>query len=125
MSASQPHQKMVMKPQTPGVRVVGPTSHERRPAGVQVEYRGLCSTCIHASTCTFPRSKDHPVRFCEEFDGQPAEPVLTVVSHEHQPNQEALADRKRYLGLCSTCQRRETCTFPKHEGGVWQCEEFE
>jgi hypothetical protein len=28
------------------------------------------------------------------------------------------------LGLCSTCENSETCTFQKPEGGVWHCEEY-
>ena len=30
----------------------------------------------------------------------------------------------QYKGLCSTCEIRETCSFPKPEWGVWQCDEY-
>jgi len=105
--------------------MVGSTSDERDAGGEQPEYRGLCATCKHTSTCTFPRSKDRPVHFCEEFDGEEDKPALTVVHHEEVLDQEALADREKYPGICSTCEKRDTCTFPKPEGGVWHCEEFE
>jgi len=125
MSATQPHHKTVAKPHRPKVRALGSSGEERYPGGEQSEYRGLCSTCRRAGTCTFPRSKDRPVRFCEEFDGEEGKPALTVVPHQEVLDQEALADREKYPGICSTCAKRDTCTFPKPEGGVWQCEEFE
>jgi hypothetical protein len=28
-------------------------------------------------------------------------------------------------GLCMNCAYRETCLYPKPEGGVWHCEEYE
>jgi hypothetical protein len=28
-------------------------------------------------------------------------------------------------GLCINCDVRNTCTFPKPEGGVWFCEEYQ
>jgi len=31
---------------------------------------------------------------------------------------------KELRGLCVNCANRETCLFPKSEGGVWHCEEF-
>jgi hypothetical protein len=65
------------------------------------------------------------VHFCEEYDEQEDKPALTVVHHAEGLDQEALTDREKYPGICSTCAKRDTCTFPKPEGGVWQCEEFE
>ena len=125
MRATQPHQKTVAKPHRPKVRMLGSTSDERYSGGEQPEYLGLCSTCRHASTCTFPRNGDRPVHFCEEFEVEVNEPAQTVVSHEEKVEQGTPADREKYPGICSTCARRDTCTFPKPEGGVWQCEEFE
>ena len=125
MSATQPHQKTVAKSHRPKVKTVSPTGDERCADGEQPDYLGLCSTCRHARTCTFPRSKDRPVHFCEEFDPEEDKPTLTVVHHEEVLDQDALADREKYPGICSTCAKRDTCTLPKPEGGVWQCEEFE
>jgi len=65
------------------------------------------------------------VHFCEEFDGEEDKPAPSVVHHEEVLDRESLADREKYPGICFTCARRDTCTFPKPEGGVWQCEEFE
>jgi hypothetical protein len=65
------------------------------------------------------------VHFCEEYDGEEDKPAPSVVRDEKVVDQDALADREKYPGICSTCANRETCTFPKPEGGVWQCEEYE
>lgn len=125
MNTSQRPKVAGGKSNTANVRVAGSENDERDAADTQVEYRGLCSTCKHASTCTFPRNEDRPVHCCEEFDGEVKEPVPTVVAHREVVNEETLADREKYLGLCSVCAKRNTCTFPKPESGVWQCEEFE
>lgn len=34
-------------------------------------------------------------------------------------------DDRRFKGLCVNCAYRETCLYPKPEGGVWHCEEYE
>jgi hypothetical protein len=34
------------------------------------------------------------------------------------------ADATHQRGLCSICEGREVCAFPKPEGGVWHCEEY-
>ena len=88
-------------------------------------YPGLCTTCIHDEACTFPRSLDRPVVSCDEFVG--------VSGPERRPSVKAgppgkrfvAANREWFPGLCSTCVKRESCTFPKPEGGVFNCEEFE
>ncbi len=80
---------------------------------------GLCKTCTNAATCTFPREDGRPVRFCDEFDGEvKAEEVKPKVEVEKT----TLNDLK---GLCRLCDKAESCTFPKPEGGVWHCEEYE
>jgi hypothetical protein len=33
-------------------------------------------------------------------------------------------DAGGYKGLCVNCANRETCLYPKPEGGVWHCEEY-
>ncbi|MHC4942009.1 MAG: hypothetical protein ACYTG7_03225 [Planctomycetota bacterium] len=30
-----------------------------------------------------------------------------------------------FKGLCMNCAHREICLYPKPEGGVWHCEEYE
>jgi hypothetical protein len=93
-------------------------------------YLGLCSYCKSAQNCTFVRDPNRPVYQCEEFD------EITYVSIR-VPNQKNISLNNfsknpsiiedsfhSYKGLCSNCEERATCTFPKPEGGVWHCEEF-
>lgn len=92
---------------------------------------GLCSTCKHYSTCTFPKSSDIPKLFCEEFEcvgapcsdagigiAAPESPEVSSESVSSDPNVEA------YLGLCVNCENRHTCNHARLVGGVWFCEEY-
>lgn len=83
------------------------------------EHKGLCSTCNHSNTCSHADNGEQPVLHCEEFDGYSAEPVRA----KDRINVEEKNDGK-YNGLCTNCGIRETCTYPKPEGGVWHCEEY-
>ena len=104
--------------------------NEAKIISKEKKYSGLCSSCKTASGCTYPRDLKRPVLQCEEFEGYEPRIVKTTVekillktnpkfgsSHEGR-------DLSKYSGLCSNCQDRETCTFPKPEGGVWRCEEY-
>jgi hypothetical protein len=87
-------------------------------------YSGLCSTCDGRATCTYPRSKDRPVLFCEEFDGlsdnvaAAAGPACRSEwgsggsTSEVRQEQKVKVTRKKspYKGLCSTCDSQDTCT---------------
>ena len=93
--------------------------------------QGLCSCCKGASTCTYPKTPGHSILECDEFDGILAPPLGLVhpanvasVNPNHQANPRG-SDLKEYRGLCSNCEQRSTCTYPKPEGGVWHCEEYE
>lgn len=91
------------------------------------EYYGLCSTCNNASGCTFPRDPNKPVVHCEEFDSGGPSPVKTAGKDRSPPTQSYAAKEKdsdKFMGLCSNCENRENCTFPKPEGGIWHCEEY-
>ncbi len=94
-----------------------------------VELTGLCGTCNHSPTCTFPRDEHRPVMFCGEFDGFVS--ATKTVAMAEKPTRTAQDQRicetdhsSKYRGLCRTCEHCDGCTFPKAEGGVWQCEEF-
>lgn len=93
--------------------------------------QGLCSCCKGASTCTYPKTSGRPILECDEFDGILAPPLGLVhprnvapMDPAHQANPRG-SDFKEYRGLCSNCEQRSTCTYPKLEGGVWHCEEYE
>lgn len=87
--------------------------------------RGLCATCNEALHCAYAENATAPILFCEMFDdSQPQEKTqagqtVTVTEPDQKNN------TKSYLkGLCVNCDHRQTCTFPKPEGGVWHCEEY-
>ncbi|MFP4460275.1 MAG: hypothetical protein ACLFSQ_11895 [Candidatus Zixiibacteriota bacterium] len=87
----------------------------------ELAVKGLCSTCIHADECTFPKSEDAPVMFCEEFEIEKA-PERRVIRQESE--REELPGKKNLKGLCLNCANAATCTYPKPETGVWHCEEY-
>jgi len=103
---------------------------ETTPKESSTQYTGLCATCIHASTCAYNRNWKEPRYFCEEFEANPA-PSLdamlgTTVKAPAEPSKDTSQheDSVKYEGLCVNCAHRESCTFPKPEGGVWHCEEY-
>jgi len=103
---------------------------DQDPFEVEQKTPGLCSCCRCFKTCTYPKDPQQPTLQCEEFDGIVPSP-LKAVSHveawpgvpEKKPGTRAdgLAPDP---GLCSLCEDRATCTYPKPEGGVWHCEEY-
>jgi hypothetical protein len=57
---------------------------------------------------------------CSEYEPGRGNPV-----REGNPSASAAnPGREKVLGLCADCAARETCTFPRPEGGVWHCEEY-
>lgn len=101
------------------------------------KYLGLCSTCKNASTCTYPRDPERPVHYCceheghEECEGSVSLALLRTGNIFSLPPElvatppPAERDSGIDKGLCKNCANRETCTFPRPEGGVWHCDEYE
>lgn len=93
--------------------------------------KDLCSTCIHEPTCVRRAGQSGPIWFCEEFDdSQPASKVRQVPSSGKRKSMSAGGNSNikignRALGLCSNCKNRDTCTYPRPNGGVWHCEDYE
>ena len=90
-------------------------------------YYTLCSSCKHAKTCTFPRDPQKPSLYCEEFEIErgPKKKKATKYSLKTMNGHIALAvEPTKLVGLCSDCENRQQCTFPKPEGGIWHCEEY-
>jgi hypothetical protein len=97
---------------------------EKKKTVVPVEKKvhtplGLCSTCRLSATCTFPRQAGRPIRFCDEFEG---EQKVEAAKPQTSAKKVIVNDLK---GLCRLCDKAATCTFPKAEGGVWHCDEYE
>jgi len=81
---------------------------------------GLCATCAHVGTCSLTGCKEAGVFQCSEYEPGEGNPVRS----DNPGPWAANPGRERLLGLCMDCAGRETCTFPKPEGGVWHCEEY-
>jgi hypothetical protein len=84
---------------------------------------GLCSTCSNDPLCTFPRRPGAAIMECLEFEGEMMETDARPANS--CPPETESATRLREPGLCSLCENRPTCVFPKPVGGVWFCEEFQ
>ncbi len=90
--------------------------------------RGLCLTCRNASDCAFPRETARPVWQCEEFagDGKVPEKIsMEGIIPSRTGWVEVEATPGAGMGLCKNCANRQDCRYPKPEGGVWRCEEYE
>jgi len=91
-------------------------------------YRGLCSTCRHAPNCTYPGDVQRPAFYCEEFEIEITTAKKIPEYGISQSTASSIAvpeESAELIGLCSDCENRKTCVFPKPEGGIWHCEEYQ
>ena len=87
------------------------------------EVRGVCAVCEHEPDCIYRTNCDAIVLQCAEFQMPPPRPAQPPVSVRPRLSSNN-GRRPKFLGLCSNCDHRETCTYPKPEGGIWRCEEY-
>jgi hypothetical protein len=93
-----------------------------------IEYRSLCSTCRNAADCTYQKDRQKPSLYCEEFEIDICPPVKTAGEEKSSlitPVDAKDEDSSNFMGLCSNCDNHSTCAFPKPEGGIWHCEEYQ
>lgn len=94
-------------------------------------FRGLCKYCKYTSVCRFPRNPEIPVFNCDEYEDDDSitftaiSSEKTISPEDHKSIEKDPGISKKHLGLCSICEICDTCTYPKPEGGVWHCEEYE
>ena len=89
--------------------------------------QGICAACKHDPSCIWQTDSNRVILQCEQFElgSRPTTPEngpapaisLKITLLDLRP-------AKNHLGLCSNCDNRETCIYPKPEGGVWRCEEY-
>ncbi|HRU06819.1 MAG TPA: hypothetical protein P5137_13710 [Candidatus Brocadiia bacterium] len=80
---------------------------------------GLCVNCKHVFHCEYLKGGDRHVSQCEEYEcGPRARRQAGGAPAAAQPA------KTKALGLCSNCDEREVCVYPKPEGGVWRCAEY-
>ena len=95
-----------------------------------LEYKDLCITCNYAQTCFQRRLHRKPVWFCEQFDDyvpQKSKVTYTIDTTKTSTPSSLHVDEKKLnglKGLCCNCENRETCTYPKPDGGIWNCENY-
>ena len=84
---------------------------------------GLCTTCEHEPRCTHARASGVPVLECDDVSTFTIAiaPTTGIETTRHPAPPPQFAAK----GLCATCDRLVNCTYPKLEGGVWHCDEFE
>ena len=86
------------------------------------ENLGLCSTCNHNVNCSTRKSFKGKILQCEEFDDY----VPQQIRKEEKANEKKTAVQcASAKGLCLNCDLASTCTLPKHESGVWFCNEYQ
>ena len=88
----------------------------------------LCGLCENDKHCTFPHLTGRPSLHCGEFVSfsrpQKPKPTETFRTSSDKKVYSVREEEGKKMGLCRTCDKRENCTFPRAEGGVWHCEEF-
>ena len=90
--------------------------------------RSLCSNCKNDPDCAFKKNRRKPSFYCEEFEVAACPPIKTAKEEKsaaREPIDVEDEDSDKFVGLCSNCDNRRTCTFPKPEGGIWHCEEYQ
>jgi hypothetical protein len=92
--------------------------------------RGVCAACKYDPDCIWARNSDRPVLQCEQFElGVASPPPTTARANSPAKGLEGARSAEReeahnYPGLCSNCDNRETCIYPRPEGGIWHCDEY-
>jgi hypothetical protein len=91
--------------------------------------RGLCSACKHEEGCIYVKGKEQIVLNCGQFE--PSPPIQRPPTGRDQAELEKLwkessrqETETKFQGLCSSCEDRNVCIYPKPAGGVWRCEEY-
>lgn len=83
----------------------------------------VCAACKHDPGCIYEPLASGTVLECEQFEMGIGETAARPPSRGRGVSGHAL-DGNGYAGLCANCENRETCIYPKPEGGVWRCEEY-
>ena len=97
---------------------------EKKMVAVRVTGVGLCSTCTQDPVCRYPRRPGARVRECLDFQGEVRHEADRSPRAAFRPSGKDPVPAAREPGLCSWCEMKPTCTFPKLAGGVWFCEEY-
>jgi hypothetical protein len=82
---------------------------------------GLCAACQHDPDCILEATTSGMILQCEQFEmGFLKRATVPPAARASR----SAGETNGHTGLCSNCANRETCIYPKREGGVWRCEEY-
>ena len=85
----------------------------------------LCANCKHQSDCVYLLKASSPIVECELHEcGLSSKPRLVVVKMQTSSDAAQPFAADEPLGLCINCANLQVCMLPKHEGGIWHCEEY-
>ena len=85
---------------------------------------GVCSACEHDTECIYEAISGGVFLQCEQFELASPAPVAHPTSAQAYAFFRNEKETNGYAGLCSNCDNRSTCIYPKPEGGVWRCDEY-
>ena len=83
---------------------------------------GICAACKYGDECVFMADSEGLILQYEQFE--PWFPAPEARQAPARARKLPGKERNGYAGLCVNCENRETCTYPKPEGGVWRCEDY-
>ena len=101
----------------------------RQSEKITVKNDGICAVCKNNDSCTFSANGKRTVTHCEEWEGFEKK-QLTAVKPDlnkalNRIIRQGSGEVETSTGLCKYCAREKTCTYPKKEGGIWICDEYE
>jgi hypothetical protein len=83
----------------------------------------VCPACRFGTDCIYEAGSLRRILQCEQFElAFPAPPSASLA--ELNPAVETTNGARSLVGLCSNCDLRDDCLYPKPDGGVWRCEEY-
>lgn len=85
---------------------------------------GVCLACRYGLDCIYEAGAHGLILQCEQFELALPAPSVRATATKGLTAADPLATANGLAGLCSNCEFRDACIYPKPEGGVWRCEEY-
>ena len=89
-------------------------------------HKKMCEGCSKYDLCTI-RISGKDLEFCEDYEAKNyfnsrSVPISNSNTSESLINNIIINQPK---GICKNCANLESCLYPRPEGGIWRCEEYE
>ena len=85
---------------------------------------GVCAACKYDPDYIYEALSGGVILQCEQFELAFPAQVARPTSARPRAWSGNAKDTGGYAGLCSNCENRSSCVYPKPEGGVWHCDEY-